>query len=472
MRTLWLAATTGTVFGINVLFSRYLFWDSYLDLAAGRQVVRHGIPHDEVWTVAARAEWIDQQWLAHLAYYAAWAAGGYAAVAALSCALVAGAFGALCLFMMSRSVAPQRAFMWTMLAFAGCMGNTVIRAQSFAYPLFVVLGWILLSTPYGSRVKLALIPLLIALWTNLHGTVILGAALAVLWSMWRATRAFRLGERGLALVHAGVAAASVAAVFANPYGFSIVRYYSALLGNRTVSKYIVEWAPPSLGSPFSIMFFVIAILVVATTAFAIARGVRPQGSLVAGVAILALLAATGVRYQAWFVIAGVALGATTLAAVESPLAFAPRLVKTIAVTATGFALVATLVLVGTPEAKFESLTPRAEIAAAAAYASAHPNASILADENSSSALLWRYPSTAGKVGFDARLEQYPQTSLRQWFSFLTQDSPDWLRATRGFDVIVVTRADHPELARRLLRLRGWRTLAGSEEGIVVVRRAA
>ena len=43
--------------------------------------------------------------------------------------------------------------------------------------------------------------------------------------------------------------------------------------------------------------------------------------------------------------------------------------------------------------------------------------------------------------------------------------------TRGYDVIVVTRSVHPQLARRLLSLKGWRVLAVSDKGVAIVRLA-
>src|SRR5262249_41147360 len=128
----WLLAVLSLVVAANVMFSRYLFADSYYDLYAGRYVVRHGIPRVGLVTVAAHgAPWIAQRGLAQVLYYGAWAAGGYRALAALSAALVASGFAALALLMLRRGVPPPRVFAWTLAAFAVCMGNTGIRAQSF-----------------------------------------------------------------------------------------------------------------------------------------------------------------------------------------------------------------------------------------------------------------------------------------------------------------------------------------------------
>ena len=81
----WLVALVALSLMVSLEYSRYLFADSYYDLYAGRYIVQHGLPHRNVVTVVAHgAPWIDQQWLAHVLYYGAWAAGGYPAVALLS----------------------------------------------------------------------------------------------------------------------------------------------------------------------------------------------------------------------------------------------------------------------------------------------------------------------------------------------------------------------------------------------------
>ena len=56
--------------------------DTFLDLNAGRVIAEDGIPrHDTLTVVAQGRDWVDQQWLAHLAFRGAEAAGGLAAVA-------------------------------------------------------------------------------------------------------------------------------------------------------------------------------------------------------------------------------------------------------------------------------------------------------------------------------------------------------------------------------------------------------
>lgn len=466
----WIATVGAFCFAVNVFFSRYLFWDSYLDLTGGRFVAHHGIPRHEVLTIAARKDWIDQQWLAHWTYYELWKLGGYPLVAAASSVLVASSFALLCALLVSRRVPAQRAFLWTIVAFVVCFGNTVIRAQSFAYPLFVLLLWLILADARRSSPRFLLVIPLLVLWSNVHGTVLLAIALVVGYSAVHLLFAARARRPHLAAVYFATAVAGAASLFANPYGPSVVHYYRALIGDPIVGQYIAEWAPPSLGSAVSLGFFVFLLAVIAVAAYGAGRGHRLTPTLVAIVASLALLATQGVRYQAWFALAGAVLAGETLAAVRpSPPEFSPHIRRMGAFAILAFAVIAVGVLSQTRDATFERLVPRNAMAAAAEYSAGHTGSTILADDQSSSALLWFYPETAGHVAFDARLEQYANGPLRKWFTYINGSEPGWPGLTASYDVLVASRKENPSLVVRLEKLPGWRIIADDEEGIALVR---
>jgi hypothetical protein len=467
----WIATVGMLCFAVNIFFSRYLFWDSYLDLTSGRFVAQHGIPRHEVLTTAAQRSWIDQQWLAHLTYYEAWRLGGYPLVAVASSLLIASAFALLCALLIARRVPAQRAFLWTLVAFVVCFGNTVIRAQSFAYPLFVLLLWAILADTRRPGARFLLVIPLLVLWSNLHGTVLLAIALVVGYSVAHVFLAVRARRPYLVAVYLVGAAAAAAALFANPYGFSIVRYYRDLIGNRVVAQYIVEWRSPSLGSVLSLGFFVLLFAVIAIAAYGVGRGCRLTPTLVVIVTALALLATRGVRYQAWFAIAGVVLAGETLAVVRpAPPELSARLRRLGVLAVCVFAVITIAVVSRTSAATFETLAPHHAMSAAASYTATHPGSTILADDQSSSALLWLYPKTEGHVAFDARLEQYPKDDLQSWFTYITGREPGWPALTESYDVLVASRKGNPGLATRLENLGEWRVIAADDRGIALVRR--
>jgi hypothetical protein len=469
----WASATGLGAFALTLLASRYLFWDSYLDLAAGRYIAAHGIPHREVFTIEGTSRpWIDQQWLAHWLYYECWSLGGYRLLAIFSSALVASAFAALTLLIARRGAPPQRAFLWAGFAYVACIGNTVIRAQSFAYLLFVGAIWLMLRDARLRTLErrfLLLVPLL-ALWANLHGTAALGAALACAYCAVRAGESALRRMRRATAAYACLSAAAPLLVFANPWGFGIWRYYTALVGNPVLERYIVEWRRPSPANPFSWAFFVLIAFVVAALVRAWRRRIRPDLLLVAASAGLLAVAMQAARYQAWFAIVGSILGADTIARFAiAPAPLAPRARRLGAVCLAACALAAFLIVLATHDRTFERLAPREAMAAAGAYLRSHPSARVLADNDSSSALLWTQPRAIGHIAFDARLEQFPQPRLRLWFEFLTLRTPGWPSLGNSYDAVLVTRRHHQRLTDALRASPAWRVAFEDESGSLFVR---
>jgi hypothetical protein len=474
-RAAWAVAVGLGCFAWNLFLSRYLVADSFLDLDAGRVIARSGIPHHEVFTVAAaNRAWVDQQWLAHLLYYGAWSVGGYAGLAITSSLLIALAFGLLAGLMTSLGVPVQRAAAWTLLAFVACLGNTIVRAQSFSFALFVSLLWLLVADSRRDvfRRRFLLVLPVLALWSNLHGAVVLAIGLTVAYALVRtATAAVRRDQRS-AFGYASTAGLAPLMLFANPYGFSVLGYYYRLLGRPLLSSYVTEWGRPSITSPLSWGFFVVLGITLAAVGYGALRGARPPWVLVLVAAPLLLAATQGVRYQAWFAVSGALLIAVTMASVRpAPPQLAPLALQVGAVFIVVFAATAIVALSRAQAAQFETLTARGAVTAAAVYAEDHPGVRILGDDLSSALLLWKFPRLHGRVGFDIRLEQYSDRELRRWFTYQSGSGRDWPATTQGYDVFVATESRTPSLVARLRGLHGWRTLYHDGSGIALARRA-
>ena len=84
-------------------------------------------------------------------------------------------------------------------------------------------------------------------------------------------------------------------------------------------------------------------------------------------------------------------------------------------------------------------------------------------------MLWLYPGTEGRLGFDARLEQYRTSDLRNWFTYIDGSEPGWPTLARTYDVLVASRKENPSLAARLQNLNGWRVIVSDDQGIALVR---
>ena len=119
---------------------------------------------------------------------------------------------------------------------------SVMRPQSFAFPLFAAVLWLVLDDArQPSRRVFWTLPLLV-LWTNLHGSV---AARRDARLARRARRRWfeqrRPSGRGLALL-----LAPWACVFASPYALHLPAYYEKILVGGDFKQFVTEWAPTTL----------------------------------------------------------------------------------------------------------------------------------------------------------------------------------------------------------------------------------
>src|SRR5215813_6275044 len=268
--------------------------------------------------------------------------------------------------MLRRGVPPPRVFAWPLAAFAVCMGNTGIRAQSCAYPCLALTLWLILADGRAPRPRARtwlVIPVLV-LWANTHGSVLLGAALVALYAGYRAAGALARRERDArgALPWLALGGVACAAVLCTPYGTGVLWYYSRFADNPALASNVLEWARPSPLDPFSWAFFALLAAVVIAAVVAWRRGTRPD-PLLAGLALALLaLALTAVRDQAWFAFGGSLLAADTLArsAARVPV-LAQAFRRTIAAVLTGLAVASLGVLALTPTRQFESEIPRGAV---------------------------------------------------------------------------------------------------------------
>src|SRR3954469_18763150 len=76
---------------VAIRLPREIGQDTWLSLLVGRRVADHGIPRHDVFTAWTLTHaWVDQQWLAHLMLYGAYAAGGMILLSVLQLVLLGG----------------------------------------------------------------------------------------------------------------------------------------------------------------------------------------------------------------------------------------------------------------------------------------------------------------------------------------------------------------------------------------------
>jgi hypothetical protein len=470
----WIVSVFLAVFSaLLISLGRVLLPDTYISLTAGRLISEQGLPHHDTLTVAGRGQsWIDQQWLAHWLFFQSWQLGGYALVGALSAALIATAFVLLFALVIGRGAPPIRALAWCGAAFLVVQRNSETRAQSFAYPLFVaVLALILADAKRDrwNRQVLVALPLL-AVWGNVHGSVLLGCAMIVSYLAARAVIHAKARRIGDAARYAATATLAMAASVITPYGATILSYYPSVLENPNLRS-IAEWQSPSFAG-IDRPFIFLLLVTIALTGIAHGRGRRPPLALIAITACLGLLATQAVRYEVWFALAAVVLisDCLTASSESSPTVATAqtrqlsRILLASCVLLAGFSIAKALT---TNDGHFERMTPPSSLQVAHRYAMTS-DTKILTDDTTGSAMLWLYPSLSGRVAFDARDEIYPPDKFQTLARFIVL-ARNWRSALAGYDEISVSCYGHSDLCTAIRGLTGWRIIFSSAGALTAVR---
>jgi hypothetical protein len=446
--TLLIAMLTLLVAALALCLNRALNGDLYLLLFTGRFIAEHGpVSHDPFPTIEHGQSWLNQQWLSELGFYEAERVVGVKGLTVLY-ALLLGAPLALLLTAIRRK---GWAFMIGVAAlyFPGLLAIIHPRAAGFTLLMFSVLLFVVLAawnlTPErGGRPKavlwgLVVVPLLIALWANLHGGFIAGLLLIGLLTAgltidrWRglpdATPAARIVVLGLA----GLIAAA-AATFATPLGPDIWAYIWSFR-NPALKLASTEWEPAT-GSVPALAYIAVAA-VFAVWLWRRTPAPRPLMPFLVAAGFL-VFAASSMRNLIF-----VAPALTLQIACSAPhrLAPPPRAAMGLAVAGLAGATLAYAVILGPPNADRVG-NPAVQ------YALDHPpeRGRIAAYAGPSSYILWRAPETP--VVINGWLEHFSPAELRANFGILHGTRRDPTRYVRRLHVGAVI-AYLPEAIERL-----------------------
>jgi len=466
-RNAFLVAALGVCAALQVAVIRTaLQADAWYTLVSGRLVAHHGIPHHDTLTVLSLGRpWVDQQWLAHLALYGLWAAGGLTAVLLSTVLFYTATYLVLAVSARGRGASDRSVALILVLSFFVGIPNTVLRAQVPAYLLFaLVLALLLSDAAHRSRRVYLVLPLL-AVWANVHGSVLLGAMLVTLYGATVAVGGVRARAQARAyLQRAGVMiAAPRICVLASPYGPSLPGYYRRVLDNPTLSHSVSEWGPSTLrGQP---LFFALLLggLVLATIG---RRYLTPFGFLaLVGTGLFGLLA---VRNIVWFAFVAAAVLPAALDAVWRPSQVRRKASINVLLAAgsLGFLAVITGVVVAHGDHWFAKSYPDRASRAVQRAARANPNARVFANERYADWLLLEHPDLAARVAYDTRFEIIPPRALQRVVAFRSESGPDWQGAAEGWQLFVLDPTDDRG-AIQWLRSRGATVLYRDAEAVVL-----
>jgi hypothetical protein len=213
-----------------------------------------------------------------------------------------------------------------LIAGVGAMPSLAIaRVQLFSIVLFPALLALLRAEARRPSARIWWVVPMLALWSNLHGGVLLGFAV---------TAGYLVLDRGrrdpwLGLV---VLATCAAALCATPAGLHTIDYYRGLLTNVAAQRGAGEWGPLSLTAPLDVVFAIAALALL----WRVFRARPPLWEAVVVVA-LAVLSVRAQRNGVWLLMIAVAPAARELGPARSL-----RMLTPIAALLAGVVLVVSL----------------------------------------------------------------------------------------------------------------------------------
>lgn len=433
--------------------------DGWMALLSGRVVAQHGLPSHETITIWAHGrDWIDQQWLAQIALYGLDRLGGLQLVLLVHAALVTAGLAAAAV--LARQLGGSaRSATWVALPVlvAFWPGAAVMRPQSFAYVLFVAVLWLLLDDLNAPSRRVYLVLPLLVLWANLHGSVIVGSALASGYGL------VELGEtlwkRRTAEVRSIVLlAAPWLCMLASPYAPHLPRYYHEIFSS-SFGSYVTEWAPTTLTLLHA------PVYLLALGGLWLLGRTRGTASLFEKLAFVgvSLLAFDAVRNMVWLALLSLVLLPRLVDELRAPAVEPKAMNRLLSLAMLAGVVVATLGVALKPAAWFTQQYPVAAGDAAAAAAGTHGK--VFANERYADWLVFEHPELAGRIAYDSRFELLTSKQLRSVTEFRNLVA-GWRPTIGRYRVLVLDRADDHEPARALLRAREARVV--KRQGPVVV----
>jgi hypothetical protein len=434
--------------------------DVWINVKAGERIWReHAIPAvDDYSFTRAGAPWINHEWLANVIFFGAWAAAGVNGLILLKALLVVATALVMWRFARTEEASPiVAALLLAAVAFAAS-DRFIERAHLFNFLMIALFLHALFRAREDERPPMWRLPLLQALWVNLHSGAVLGPMMVALFLAGAGARV-ALGrpqpqDRANVRFFAWTLGLVVAASLANPYLGASLLYPFQQAGMSLYRQYVFEWmpiwAPAYSGSLMALLFYAWVGFVGVTF---LVGSHRPALEDLLVVAFFFALALSAARFTAKFEIAAFFVTARRLRRVRP----SPRVAWSAAVAIA--ASIALLVALGNPirgaarpfglgvdERRFPE-------GACRILESAPGGVRLYNQYDLGSWLIWRLDPRV-KVFIDGRNQVFPESLYREYLS--ANESPaDMDRVFRQWDIDAVLLYGDASIPRYLTARANW-----------------
>ncbi|MGK2849999.1 MAG: hypothetical protein ACSLFN_03705 [Candidatus Limnocylindrales bacterium] len=438
-------------------------------LRAGTEILATAaIPTTDTWTfTAAGSAWFDQQWGAQVIFRLVEQIGGWTGLVALRALATAVIFACLGVIAARRGLGARGGTLLVVLAFVVAAPAMALRPQLFGMVCFAIV-LLLLEGRRWHPGRLWLVPIVVAVWANLHGSFFLGPlALGLTWLADVHDRA--PSPRSTLLV----TMASVAGACLTPAGPLVWVYAIGLSADPTVTARITEWQPTSLRTPAGVAFFA---SVAAAAALIARRATTVDWPTLAWLGAFVAIGLYAERGIAWWALAAAGPVAALLAPSDAPrtrpgLRPDPRGIRRVNAVIAGVLVLAGVGLLpwwrpldpGT-QAPVAVLTDAPSAITAVLREKATAEDRILNHQAWGSWLEYAVP--AAPVAIDSRIELFtPETWDR--YEQVMAGVDGWQAQVEAWGVTVVVLEAEATGARDRFVADGWRVLHEDEDGSIL-----
>lgn len=236
---------------IGVLGASMSTIDLTYQVRAGEWMLRaHRLLDVDTFTLTVQGTpWLNQQWAAEVMLAALHRAGGWAGVSIARGALAGVSMGAVFLACRHAGASLRRAALLTTAGFVLAQYHMAMRPQMIGFTLFCVSLWLIEGRRDRPRSLWAL-PVIVAVWANVHGSFVLGPLLGGL--AWLEDRRDR---DPVARTTFAVTAVACLATLVNPFGWRVLSYTVQIGTNSTIRNLISEWRPTTVTIAAGAAFF-------------------------------------------------------------------------------------------------------------------------------------------------------------------------------------------------------------------------
>ena len=247
---------------------RWVESDTLWHIAVGDLILKtHTWPTHDIYSFTVHGSpWIAYEWLGEVLMSLAWRAGNLHGLAVLMMVIISATILSLFYYAFLGSRNAKSAFAATAVLLPLAAISWTMRPQLLGYVFLIVTLIVLKRYREGLKGSIWILPLIFLLWTNTHGTFVLGfGVLGIYWLS--GLREIRLGdlysrrwtpgERQqleltalLCLVASGI----------TPYGTQLAAYPLEMAGSQPmIIKIVQEWQPLSFSASYGKLFVVLIL---------------------------------------------------------------------------------------------------------------------------------------------------------------------------------------------------------------------